>query len=308
MRPARRPLIRLIAPSLAAAALCVAAPAARADWFGLKPNAPAAPPAAVKKPRRLGGLFGLRPDSGVVAAGHVAGPACGAAPAGHVVPDCGPGCHDPAICGAAGATWRPSFGLVPDAGGAGGPKREKPIHPPGGRQVEKHGLLWPPYPRSTAPKASVSTQFHHAHYWPLPYSCRDRAFVKEFMARQVAAGVTEHAALHDFHFHPDTHELTDAGRERLQAAVLTAASAGTTSPIVVAAGARPEVGYARLARVQSAVAELGAPQLAPSVSLGHGPAIGRPAEEINRLRLDELQSTPQPRIPVATFSTGSTGS
>ena len=307
MRPARRPLIRLIAPSLAAAALCVAAPSARADWFGLKPDAAGAPPAAVKKVRR-GGLFGLRPDSGVVPAGHVAGPACGVKPAGGLVPDCPPRCTDPAVCGAGEPTCAPKLGLVPDVGGAGGPRPKKPIYPPGGRQVEKHGLLWPPYPRSTAPKASVSTQFHHAHYWPLPYSCRDRAFVKEFMARQVRAGVTEHAALHDFHFHPETHELTDAGRERLRSAVLTAASAGTTSPIVVAAGAQPEVGYARLARVQSAVAELGAPQLAPSVSLGHGPAIGRPAEEINRLRLDELQSTPQPRIPVATFSTGSTGS
>lgn len=222
------------------------------------------------------------PHAGVVTAGHVAPPVHFVQSAPHVVP---------------------AGGLAPDHTGV----TPVPLSPPGGRQKESGGLLWPPYPRSTAPKASVKTQFHHAHYWPLPYSCADRAYVRALTARQIAAGRAEHAALHGFHFDPETHGLTAAGRDHLRTEVLAAASAGRVAPIVVSGGETPDVGAARLATVRSTVIAMGAPQMVSSISLGLHSAFGRPAEEIDRLRRDELQSTPQPRIPVATVGAGPVG-
>ncbi|NNJ28061.1 hypothetical protein LzC2_41720 [Planctomycetes bacterium LzC2] len=278
MRPARRPSPRLIAPLFAAAAALASAPVANAQFFGLYPDG--GPGAVASKPAGSSGAgwFGLRADAGVAPASHVAAPPSAVQPA--------------------------SYGLVPDGSG-GHAGATEPVYPPGGRQKESAGLLWPPYPRSTAPEASLKTQLHHAHYWPLPYSCRDRAYVRALSAAQVAAGRAEHAALHGFHFDPVTNLLTSAGRDHLQTEALAAASSGTVVPIVVAGGADRETAFARVAAVRTAVSEMGAPQLAGAVSLGMRPANGRPAEEIDRLRSDELQSTPQPRIPVSTSGSAS---
>ena len=276
-----RTSIRTAAPLLAAVALTAAAPAAQAQLFGLQPDGPA----PAKKTGRIGRMFGLGPDSGVVPAG-------GPVAAGPVLPAAA--CV-PAPSPAAGHGF--GGGLVPDDGRIPGAAPE-PIYPPGTRQKRVGGLLWPPFPRPVAPKASVATQLHHAHYWPLPYVCRDRASVRAFSAAQIAAGRAELAVLHGFHFDPTSHALTGAGRDHLRSAVLAAATAGSVSPIVVAVGEDWEVGQARLVRVQAEVARMGAPQLAAAVRLGRRPTHGRPAEEIDRLRLDELQSTPQPRIPV----------
>jgi hypothetical protein len=254
--------------------------------FGLYDDGGAAPAAAPAK-KSWFKWPKLRPDAGVVQAGHVTAPASA-----------------PALQGPRHAGFSQGLGLVPDHGGAPAPKSPEPIYPPGARQKDAFGHTWPPYPRSRAPKAAVMTQYHHAHYWPLPYACQDRAYVRALSAAQVAAGRAEHAALHGFHFDPETHLLTDAGRDHLRTEVLAAAAAGVVSPIVVSDGGRPEIGAARLAAVQEAVGEMGAPQLASSVSLGVQPATGRPAEEIDRLRRDELGSTPQPRIPVLTIGAG----
>ncbi|MFH5803873.1 hypothetical protein [Alienimonas sp. DA493] len=329
MRPVRRPSPAAARHGrrslLAAAALCVAAPTAGAQTFGLVPDgsgAPASASASAKEPNALVSWLTARPGGSVAAAGTgpevvPAGyrPASGpvATTSGYEVP-----CVGEAPCGGGTACepapqrrlfggLAPVHGLVPD-GGHCPPPAAQSINPPGTRQKESGGLKWPPFPRSTAPRASVKTQLHHAHYWPLPYSCQDRAYVRGLLAAQVAAGRAEHAALHGFHFDPETHLLTNAGRDHLQVAAVAAASAGTVSPIVVAAGAAPEVGAARLAAVREAVVEMGAPQLAPAVSLGVAPLAGRPAEEIDRLRRDELQSTPQPRVPVTNASAVTTGS
>ncbi|WP_145360821.1 hypothetical protein [Alienimonas californiensis] len=310
---------------LAAAAICATAPAAGAQTLGLYADGTGVPATAPAKSSSFVDWLTARPAAsasetpvseipvagapvagapkyGVAPAGYLPGPEAGAATTvGYEVP-----CTGEAACESA-PRRAPLHGLVPD-GCCPPTPAAKPIYPPGTRQKESGGLQWPPYPRSTAPKASIKTQFHHAHYWPLPYSCQDRAYVRALSGAQVAAGRAEHAALYGFHFDPETHLLTGAGRDHLRTAAVAAASAGAVPPIVVASGSTPEVGAARLAAVRDAVAEMGVPQLAAAVSLGVIPDPGRPAEEIDRLRRDELQSTPAPRIPVASVGAGPAGS
>ena len=193
------------------------------------------------------------------------------------------------------------FGLVPDGGGAipvASPA--EPVYPPGIRQTHKHGKAWPPFARPDLPPATPSTQFHHAHYWPFPYTCRDRGYVRNLAAAQASVGYREQYALHAFHFDPGTGDLTAAGRDHLRWVVTSAAATGRTVPVVVAAGADAAVGQARLARTQAAVAEMGAPQLAAGVRLGPAVSTGRPALEIARLRAGELATMPAPRVPART--------
>ena len=285
-------------PTTPAARPAQAAPAAPASgvkpaggWLGLRadgPNEPAADPAAAAVPA-------VRPVSHV--APHPA--AAPHAPQPQFAPQPGYVAHPPVADPATGA----AFGLVADGpvGGypvhAAAPAGPEPVYAPGTRQVAKKGHLWPPFPRPTGPKASVATQFHHAHYWPLPYTCRDRAYVRGLAAMQVAAGRAGHAAVHGFHFDPATHALTDAGREHLRVAV-RAAHFGGSAPIAVAAADTPEASEARANAVRVAVAELGAPHLGGNVVLSTTPVQGRPALEIDRIRATEIVTMPQPRIPV----------
>ena len=304
-------------PAPAARPAAPAAPATGGGWFGLRADGPrtvpAAPPAAAPV-ERAGGWFGLRADEPAAPAGPAVRPVShavarpGYAPQPVYAPQPGYVTHEPIADPATGG----AFGLVADGpaagyvggayGGHAGPHAPaatpEPVYPPGGRQVAKKGHLWPPFPRPTGPKASAATQFHHQHYWPLPYTCRDRAYVRGLANMQVAAGRAAHAAVHGFHFDPATHALTDAGREHLRVAVQAAHFAGGAAPIAVDAAATPDASELRLNAVRVAVAELGAPHLGGDVTLSTVPAFGRPALEIDRLRKDEILSMPQPRIPV----------
>ena len=302
-RPSAPPLAAVVA-----AGVLSAAPAAQAQWFGLQADEPVA---AQPEADRTGGWFGLRADEPDTPA------APAVRPVSHVVPQpdaCDPAAYGPPPAGGfhgpipddphAGGGPHPVAGAY--VGGAFGghyaaglrAATPEPVYPPGTRQVIKDGLAWPPFPRPTGPKASWKTQLHHAHYWPFPYNCRDRAYVRGVAAAQVAAGRAEHAAVHGFHFDPVTHGLTDAGRSHLGVAVHAARTTGAATPIAVSAGPTAEASDARVAAVRRAVDEMGAPQLGAAVVLTSMPSHGRPALEIERLRKDEILSMPQPRIPV----------
>ena len=311
MRPPRT-TAPLLAAAVAAGSLA-AVPAAKAQFLGLQADGPAPvarPAAPAAAPATGGGWFGLRADEPAEPAEPTVRPVSHAVPQPAYVPQPGYVAHAPVADPATGG----AFGLVADGPAAGyvggvygvhaGPHAPRPrpaaepVYAPGGRQVAKKGHLWPPFPRPTGPKAGVATQFHHAHYWPLPYTCRDRAYVRGLAAMQASAGRAAHAAVHGYHFDPATHALTDAGREHLRVAVRAAHFAGS-APIAVDAAGSPEDSESRMDAVRVAVAELGAPHLGGNVRLSHEPAVGRPALEIDRLRKDEILSMPQPRIPVS---------
>uniref|UniRef100_A0A7C4LNY6 OmpA-like domain-containing protein n=1 Tax=Schlesneria paludicola TaxID=360056 RepID=A0A7C4LNY6_9PLAN len=174
--------------------------------------------------------------------------------------------------------------------------------PPGARQVEKKGKLWPPFPRPQGEPQRWEHQYHHAHYWPYPYSCQDQAYVRGVIDQQAGNGWIAATTLLDYHFQDDTQELNSAGRRQLQW-ILTQAPLAYRG-VYVAQGTSPQIGQLRIAKVREALDELGLDASAPVVLRPASP-YGRPAEEIDFLRRLELQSTPRPRLFVV--GTGTRG-
>jgi hypothetical protein len=175
--------------------------------------------------------------------------------------------------------------------------------PPGTRQVEHHGKLWPPFPRPTGEPQTHVHKFHHAHYWPHPYNCMDEAYVRHVIDLQTGNGWTAATTLQDYHFSEDTHELNSAGKLQLHWILNHAPAQFRT--VYVAEGVSPQIAQLRLEHVQSAAREFSADASTPIVMR---PVMtrGRPAEEIDTLRRLEMQSMPRPRL--FTVGTGSRGS
>lgn len=165
--------------------------------------------------------------------------------------------------------------------------------PPGTRQLEKHGKLWPPFPRPVGPKQHWVHQYHHAHYWPHPYNCDDQQYVRSVFDQQAAAGWTTATTLHDYHFDPVTNQLNSVGREHLHWILNFTPAQHRT--VYVAQGTVPAVGQLRAANVQAGMRELQADCNVP-VLLRPDRSLGRPGSEIDRLRELELQSIPAPRL------------
>ncbi|MBI1345645.1 hypothetical protein GC163_05090 [bacterium] len=177
--------------------------------------------------------------------------------------------------------------------------------PPGARQVEKDGKLWPPYPRPTGEKQHWVHKYHHAHYWPHPYNCDDQAFVRNLIDQQAAGGWIGATTLQDYHFDPETQQLNSVGRDHLQWIVV--ATPVQYRSIYIAQSPSSSVDLQRTAVVEQSVREF-RPEGGIPVSVRYDRYRGRPAQEIDQLRRMELQSLPAPRLfTVRSRSGGSSG-
>lgn len=179
--------------------------------------------------------------------------------------------------------------------------------PPGVRQVEKSGKLWPPYPRPVGRKQTFKHAFHSAHYWPYPYNCEDRAYVNNLLDQQSAAGWVTATTLHDYYFNAETHQLNEAGQNQLLWIVASAPAQYRT--VYVSQGKSIEMGQLRSSQVEQYFQQTGIENIPPIVMRQEFFA-GRPANEVDRLRTLELQSIPRPRlfiIGTAGQSSGASG-
>lgn len=172
--------------------------------------------------------------------------------------------------------------------------------PPGARQVEKDGKVWPPVPRPVGPKQHWVHKYHHAHYWPHPYNCDDQAYVRNIIDQQASSGWISATTLREYHFDSDTHEVNSVGRELLKWIV-------TSTPmqyrsVYVAQSFAAERDALRQANVEKTIREM-LPEAGVPVMLRYDNFMGRPAQEIDQLRRLELQSIPTPRL----FTVGSSG-
>jgi hypothetical protein len=165
--------------------------------------------------------------------------------------------------------------------------------PPGARQVEKDGKLWPPFPRPVGDKQHWVHQYHHSHYWPYPYNCDDEAYVRNIWQQQASNGWMSATTLRDYHFDGETQQLNSNGRQHLYWILSTAPPQFRT--IYVAQGLSVEEAALRQASVERASRELFADAQVP-VLVRHEMYRGRPAQEIDQLRRLELQSMPRPRL------------
>lgn len=165
--------------------------------------------------------------------------------------------------------------------------------PPGTRQVLKDGKLWPPFPRPQGPRQHWVHQYHHAHYWPHPYDCDDRAYVRNILQQQSAGGWVSATTLHDYHFDQGANTLNSAGRDHLQ--WIIAFTPPQYRTVYVAQGGSVAAGQVRSANVEQAIREF-QPDRAVPVIVRHDRFLGRPGTEIDKLRELELENTPTPRL------------
>ncbi len=178
--------------------------------------------------------------------------------------------------------------------------------PTGARQVHVGGKQWPPYPRPVGDPQPFLHRYHTTLYWPYPYDCQDRWFVRTLTQRQVDNGWIDGTTLYDYHFDPKTHELNSAGRLHLQWILRHAPARHRLA--YVQQGAAPEISEARLANVRAVAQSLVGEGALPPVVLRTTTATGRLAEEVDIIRRQELETIPEPRVPVEHSTTQSNGS
>lgn len=165
--------------------------------------------------------------------------------------------------------------------------------PPGARQRYKFGKLWPPFNRPTGPEQTCVHKYYHAHYWPFPYNCQDRAAVVEAVSAQAANGWAVATTLHDFHFDPTTQQLNEAGKLQLQWILTSVPPEFRTA--FVAATFDQAVNQVRLASVQQVACDWVGSDVPPILIRNDLPT-GRPAVEIDLIRRAQLRIMPRPQL------------
>ncbi len=175
--------------------------------------------------------------------------------------------------------------------------------PIGARQVEKHGKLWPPFPRPTGPANLPSHLYHAEHYWPHPYSCQDRDYVRAISAAQTSNGWVTMTTLYDYHF-DDSHKLNESGRMQLRWILENAPNRHRYA--FVQAGIDNATSQSRLVSVKNEATLLVGADQTPPVLIRVTSPLGRPAEEVDSIRRKERDTILTPRItpPIGTNNIG----
>lgn len=171
---------------------------------------------------------------------------------------------------------------------------EKASRPVGARQRYWFGKVWPPKPRPVGPNQPMVHRYHAAHYWPLPYVCDDRAYIRELTERQTASGWVTATTLYEYHFDPETNELNRAGEIQLRW-ILENTPVKYRVTFVQNCGDNA-FNETRLQSVQLASGNMLGTEGAPPVMLRVTSPLGRPASEIVNIHRADLESMPDPRI------------
>lgn len=182
---------------------------------------------------------------------------------------------------------------------------EKAQLPVGTRQKVHRGKVYPPYPRPTGEKQQWSHKFHAAHYWPLPYVCADRDLVANIWNDQIANGWTEATTLFEYHFDNETNELNQPGQ--LQLRFIMEHAPDTRRIAFVQSTHDSAADDTRLSSVRTAAQRYAGAGTPPTVLVRYTSPVGRPASELEKLRKNEIDSTPQPRISPAVSGGGMSG-
>jgi hypothetical protein len=174
--------------------------------------------------------------------------------------------------------------------------------PVGARQFECKGLEWPPYPRPKCPPMTCPHIYHVEHYWPWPYVCTDRGVVLDMMRAQETNGWLSETTLYDYHFNPDTNELTQPGKTQLRW-ILDFAPASYRSVWIQQAD-DPQIGQQRLNNVRLVASKIAGANNLPPIQFRVAMAPSRPAIEADTIRRKELLTIPTPRIPLPSSAAG----
>ncbi len=170
---------------------------------------------------------------------------------------------------------------------------ERANDPPGARQIDSHGKLWPPYPRPVGPKQTKLHTYHYAHYWPYPQTCEDEAYTRNIFDLQSANGWLSATTLHDYHFNAENQQLTDGGRSHLLWVAQSVPPQFRT--VYVAQGSSGEAAQMRVTNSEQFYRDMGIVN-PPQVLARADIFVGRPAVEVERIRQLEMLSIPRPRL------------
>lgn len=182
---------------------------------------------------------------------------------------------------------------------------ERASRPVGARKKFIKGKEWPPYPRPTGPQQTLAHRYHHAHYWPHPYVCQDRAFITTVSHLQTVNGWTEETTLYGYHFEDNSTEITHSGRLQLRWILENAPLEYRV--VYVQNGDDTAISQNRLNSVRTELVDMvGEPNL-PPIMLRVCASLGRPALEVDTIRRAELSSMPEPRITYEPLPTGAGG-
>lgn len=181
---------------------------------------------------------------------------------------------------------------------------EKALLPPGARQRCHKGKMWPPQPRPTVEAQQFSHAYHSEHYWPLPYVCQDRAYVRDIVAAQDLNGWQQQSTLYTRHFDEDQ-QLTSPGRFQLMD--ILEVNPLQYRSVYIQSTFNPEFDNVRLANVQQVLAEITGGAEDISVSIRRGRDYSRPASEVKVINDLYHDSVPAPRLASQTGGGGAGG-
>ncbi|MEP3481871.1 MAG: hypothetical protein ABJZ55_21690 [Fuerstiella sp.] len=170
---------------------------------------------------------------------------------------------------------------------------EQANSPPGVRSTCKKGKVWPARPRPTGEKQQFSHTYHSSHYWPLPYVCQDRAYVREIIGNQQTNGWQQATTLAPRFFDEDQ-QLNGPGEAKLLNVLEVTPAAYRT--VYIEQTRVPEIDNIRLANVQQRVLELTQGQEDIAVQLRRGRSYLRPASEVKIINDLYNSSIPSPRL------------
>lgn len=180
---------------------------------------------------------------------------------------------------------------------------QKPV---GARQIEKKGKVWPPYPRPADDGGQQCChEYYAAHYWPWPYLCDDRNYVRAASQSQINNGWMTECTLYDYYFEEESQSLTDSGRLHLRWILEHAPPQHRM--VWVQQSATQDISQLRLAMVRKAAMEIAGESNLPAIALRVATPLGRPALEVDAIRRAEIGSIPEPRIPFEALPTGTGG-
>jgi hypothetical protein len=165
--------------------------------------------------------------------------------------------------------------------------------PPGVRQKMYRGKAWPPYARPTGPEQLPVHKFHASLYWPNPYRCYDRAFVKDVSKRQIENGWMRATTLYEYHFDIEKNELNRSGRRQLQWILQN--TTGNRRVIYLQTANSGEQNKLRQTSVEMESKDLVAGKM-PPIKLRRTMPIGRPATEVRGIGVEDLKTQIPPRI------------
>lgn len=141
----------------------------------------------------------------------------------------------------------------------------------------------------------ICRDFVRRNCWPQPFACAERPTVRTPFCIQVANGWERQNLLGDSYFEPDTSELTEAGRLKLQWIVLD--SPEQHRMVFVHRGTTAEQTANRLAIVRQRATEIAGDGFVPPVISSNMSDQGRSAEWIDRINRKFISSAPEPKLP-----------